>query len=293
MVAPTVNVLRQLATSMHEEIGSRQGSKHSNPNIVKDIHKLMHSLDDLDVYRYKEGRVLDDDEKPVPDSVSTGLAALSHGTGTNPLAEFNASWATACARRKLVPVSALLSFLDLDDPLSDPALGGPRRSGSPLPTPDPAPSQPSSDVPSIPPLATSTLDTVGLTPCSADIAPTTPSSTLAVVETSPRLLSEVPMDIDMESDVEEWVDDDGSGSDDSSGPGSNEGNESGSELEDGLVGVDDDDVASDIGAVDDGWVSEDELGGGIFDGGVDVESDGFVGADDDTDRSDRGGWESD
>ncbi|EIM86401.1 uncharacterized protein STEHIDRAFT_57738, partial [Stereum hirsutum FP-91666 SS1] len=124
MVAPTVDVLRRLATSIHEEIGSRQGSKHSSPEISKDIKRLMMSIDDLDVYRYKEGRVLDADEKPVADAMSVGLAALSHGSAGNPLTDFNAQWATACARRRLVPISALLPFLKYDDPLADKRLGG-------------------------------------------------------------------------------------------------------------------------------------------------------------------------
>ncbi|KAJ7844627.1 hypothetical protein B0H14DRAFT_2585142 [Mycena olivaceomarginata] len=40
----------------------------------------MASLDEHDVYVEKEGRVLDDDEKPVPDVISVGMAALTHAS---------------------------------------------------------------------------------------------------------------------------------------------------------------------------------------------------------------------
>ncbi|KAJ7710129.1 hypothetical protein B0H14DRAFT_2646184 [Mycena olivaceomarginata] len=38
----------------------------------------MASLDEHEVYVEKEGRVLDDDEKPAPDVISVGMAALTH-----------------------------------------------------------------------------------------------------------------------------------------------------------------------------------------------------------------------
>lgn len=66
-------------------------------------------------------------------------------------------------------------------------------------------------------------------------------------------------------------------------------------MEDGLVGVDDNDVASDVGEFQDGWDSDDEQVGGLFVGGTEKyiageDSDGFVGVEDETDQSD--GWET-
>lgn len=300
MVAPTVDVLRRLATSIHDEIGSRQGSKHSNPDLSKDIAKLMASLDDLDVYRYKEGRVLDDDEMPVPDAISVGLASLSHGSGSNPLSDFNFQFATACARRRLLPVSSLLPFLELDNPLSDERLGG---TGPSLPSdklPDlsiPPSSWPAS--PSAEPITTiptshptspgaSTAQAAVLTP---DLAPAT---ALPAQPTSPTLPSsaaesDIPMVYESDRGESGWEDDEGS---DSENP-DNGSSSSQSDAEDGMEGVDEEDIAADITGNGDGWESGEELDGGLFDGGVSArdDEDDFVGADDDTDRSE--GWATD
>jgi hypothetical protein len=117
MVSPCVDVLRQLAARMHSELGSDQGAKHTIPNLEKDMETLMDSLTKHKVYQVKVGRVLDPQDSPVPDVLSTGLAALSHGSSTNPLAEFNAQFDRLRERRKLLPISVLLNnTLVLDDP---------------------------------------------------------------------------------------------------------------------------------------------------------------------------------
>jgi hypothetical protein len=84
---------------MNEELGSRQGNKHTIPDISNDIEVLMASLQEHEVYVKKEGRVLDDDELPVPDALSVGAAALAHGTTTNPIQEFNAQFDQLRRRR--------------------------------------------------------------------------------------------------------------------------------------------------------------------------------------------------
>ncbi|KAK7049041.1 hypothetical protein R3P38DRAFT_3307636 [Favolaschia claudopus] len=93
-------------------LGNRQGSKHATPDLVADISALMASLDEHEVYIEKEGRVLDDDEKPGPDVISVGMAALTHGTSTTPLAEFNEQFDVLRARRRLTPVADLLDLMD-------------------------------------------------------------------------------------------------------------------------------------------------------------------------------------
>lgn len=107
MVSPCVDVLRRLAARIHNELGSQQGSRHTVPDLEKDIATLVDSLREHGVYEYKEGRVLDPKDSPVPDILSVGLAALSHGTSTNPLAEFNAQFDRLRERRKLSPISIL------------------------------------------------------------------------------------------------------------------------------------------------------------------------------------------
>ncbi|KAJ7456193.1 hypothetical protein FB451DRAFT_1512643 [Mycena latifolia] len=112
LVSPCIDILRQLATRINLDLGARQGSKHATPDLAADIEALMDSLEEHEVYVEKEGRVLDDDEKPAPDVLSAGMAALSHGTSTNPLAEFNQQFDTLRARRRLTPVADLFGLIN-------------------------------------------------------------------------------------------------------------------------------------------------------------------------------------
>jgi hypothetical protein len=112
MVSPCVSVLRDLANRINADLSASQGKKHSTPDLSKDIDTLMASLKQHGVYVYKEGRVLDDDEKSAPDIVSVGLATLTHGSGSNALDEFNAQFNQARERRRIKPVSELLHLLD-------------------------------------------------------------------------------------------------------------------------------------------------------------------------------------
>ncbi|KAJ7157684.1 hypothetical protein C8R43DRAFT_1096056 [Mycena crocata] len=112
LISPCVDVLRQLATKINGDLGARQGSKHATPDLAADIDELMASLAEHEVYVEKEGRVLDDDEKPVPDVLSVGLAALTHGSSTTPLEEFNQLFETLRQRRHLTPVADLLPLIN-------------------------------------------------------------------------------------------------------------------------------------------------------------------------------------
>ncbi|KAJ6584712.1 hypothetical protein B0H19DRAFT_1059083 [Mycena capillaripes] len=128
LVSPCVDILQQLATRMNVELGTQQGSKHATPDLAEDIAALMASLDKHDVYIEKEGHVLDDDEKPVPDVISVGMAALTHGTSTTPLAEFNQQFDILRERRRLTPVADLLGLINPS--------GIPRPATSDAPTPN-------------------------------------------------------------------------------------------------------------------------------------------------------------
>jgi hypothetical protein len=110
-VSPCVDVLRRLATSINGDLGARQGNKHTIPDLANDIECLMASLTEHEVYVKKEGRVLDDDELPVPDVLSAGAAALTHGTTSNPLQDFNAQFDQLRRRRELVPISDLTQYI--------------------------------------------------------------------------------------------------------------------------------------------------------------------------------------
>jgi hypothetical protein len=75
------------------------------------METLMDCLVKHEVYHVKQGRVLDPQDSPVPDVLSTGLAALLHGNLTNPLAEFNMQFDRLRERHKLLPISTLLNNL--------------------------------------------------------------------------------------------------------------------------------------------------------------------------------------
>ena len=56
------------------------------------------------VYQVVHGRVIDSQDRAVPDVISVGLAQLSHGNATNPIREFNDQFECLRDRRKLAPV---------------------------------------------------------------------------------------------------------------------------------------------------------------------------------------------
>ncbi|KAF8196897.1 hypothetical protein K438DRAFT_1906287 [Mycena galopus ATCC 62051] len=123
LISPCVDILRQLATKINNDIGARQGSKHSSPDLSADITALMTSLAEHEVYQEKEGRVLDADDKPVPDVLSVGMAALTHGSSITPLAEFNQQFDVLRERRRLTPATDLLPLINVPthDTQADPA----------------------------------------------------------------------------------------------------------------------------------------------------------------------------
>jgi hypothetical protein len=126
MVSPCIDILRQLVTRINGELGARQGSRHATPDLEDDIDTLMASLDEHDVYVEKDGRVLDDDEAPAPDVISVGMAALTHGTSTTLLADFNQQFNILRERRRLTPVADLLGLVNttglVSQPVSDSVL---------------------------------------------------------------------------------------------------------------------------------------------------------------------------
>jgi hypothetical protein len=76
MISPCVHILRQITTTINSMLGSYQGSKHKSPKLHADLRVLMESLRDHCVYEYKEGRTLDDDDTPTPNTISLGLEKL-------------------------------------------------------------------------------------------------------------------------------------------------------------------------------------------------------------------------
>ncbi|KAJ7102520.1 hypothetical protein B0H15DRAFT_768975 [Mycena belliarum] len=112
LVSPCIDILRQLATKINIDLGARQGSKHATPDLEEDIAALMDSLAEHEVYVEKQGRVLDDDEKSAPDTLSVGMAALTHGSSTTPLNDFNEQFETLRRRRGLTPIHNLMGLIN-------------------------------------------------------------------------------------------------------------------------------------------------------------------------------------
>jgi hypothetical protein len=100
MISPCIDVLHHLSKMMHNILGSDQGVKHEPANLKNDIHDLMRSLNDHDVYTLKVGRKLDDDDLPVTDIITTGLQQLTD-SAHNPIDEYNQAFQQLQARRKL------------------------------------------------------------------------------------------------------------------------------------------------------------------------------------------------
>lgn len=102
MVAPCVNVLRNLANNIKKVLGqASQGTRHSAPDLSVDIAVLMDSLKEHKVYEKEIGRTLEDEDE-VADVVSIGALALIAEGG--PLDEYNKAFKRLQQRRRMRPV---------------------------------------------------------------------------------------------------------------------------------------------------------------------------------------------
>ncbi|KAI0704499.1 hypothetical protein C8T65DRAFT_741054 [Cerioporus squamosus] len=98
-IAPCINTLRQLASQMHAELGSHQGSKHAAPDLSKDIATLMASLREHTVYVQERARKFNDQVAPVPNVYTAGIHNLAGA-----LSDYNDLFAKMKARRAKVPL---------------------------------------------------------------------------------------------------------------------------------------------------------------------------------------------
>ena len=77
--------------------------RHAPADLADDIHTLMESLDENNVYRIQKGRVLDDDNELVKDVIEDGLQNLTEGN-KNLLSEYNKAFKNLQAQRRMKPV---------------------------------------------------------------------------------------------------------------------------------------------------------------------------------------------
>ncbi|KAH7906597.1 hypothetical protein BJ138DRAFT_1162281 [Hygrophoropsis aurantiaca] len=137
-IAPCVDILRQLATNINGALGSKQGNRHSAPDLTEDIDELMGSLSHHNVYKKELGRTFDDGELPTVDVVETGFTSLSWGVNS-PLNEYNNDFKTLQQRRRVKPLvgtgsQIITSSLPPDlIPQTSPNHSGTRNSSQPAP----------------------------------------------------------------------------------------------------------------------------------------------------------------
>ncbi|KAL1719589.1 hypothetical protein EV715DRAFT_272510 [Schizophyllum commune] len=106
-VSPCVIILRSLANEINDALGSKQGKRHTTPDLTKDIHELMASLQKHNVYEVVPGRRFDaDDLSLVDDAVSTGFVKLIQPTskGTSPLDDYNTAFTRLQHAYRITPI---------------------------------------------------------------------------------------------------------------------------------------------------------------------------------------------
>ena len=99
MISPCVNILRALANQINATLGSKQGTKHHNPDITVDITELMKSMRRYHVYEKTVGRTIDSSNPIVPDLLTVGLHELF-----KPLQEYNNLFHQLQQRRERTPL---------------------------------------------------------------------------------------------------------------------------------------------------------------------------------------------
>ncbi|KAG8704041.1 hypothetical protein FRC08_002485 [Ceratobasidium sp. 394] len=93
MITPCIGALRTLTKDLNEMIGNYRTTRHSSPDKMRDILKIIESLDKYRVYEVREGRTFDNKCDPVVDSQSLGLESLFWGNQSG-LKEYNKEFKT-------------------------------------------------------------------------------------------------------------------------------------------------------------------------------------------------------
>ncbi|KAG9081845.1 hypothetical protein FRC06_005366 [Ceratobasidium sp. 370] len=73
MITPCIGALRTLTKDLNEMIGNYRTTRHSSPDKMRDILKIIESLGKYKVYEVCEGRTFDNKCDPIVDSQSLGL----------------------------------------------------------------------------------------------------------------------------------------------------------------------------------------------------------------------------
>ena len=99
MITPCIDIFCQLAAQIHNDLGLRQGSKHSPPDLTRDIQELMRSLREHGVYIVEDGRIISGEKPCVPNTISQGLRSLAE-----PLKAYNHAFTRLQRRCRMQPL---------------------------------------------------------------------------------------------------------------------------------------------------------------------------------------------
>ncbi|KAG8706259.1 hypothetical protein FRC09_002499 [Ceratobasidium sp. 395] len=88
MITPCIAALRTLTNDVNEMIGNYRTTRHSSPDKMRDILKIIDSLEKYKVYEVQKGRTFDGKCDPVVDAQALGLAGLLWGNAPG-LKEYN------------------------------------------------------------------------------------------------------------------------------------------------------------------------------------------------------------
>ncbi|ETW82437.1 hypothetical protein HETIRDRAFT_416617 [Heterobasidion irregulare TC 32-1] len=100
-IAPCMEILRCLATNVHDVLGSKQGNRHAAPDLMDDINELMGSLSHHSVYTEQQGRAFNDDGPPAADVIIDAVTALK---------QFNSMFTTLQQRRRVKPLVGAIEY---------------------------------------------------------------------------------------------------------------------------------------------------------------------------------------
>ncbi|KAI0309837.1 hypothetical protein OF83DRAFT_1232886, partial [Amylostereum chailletii] len=102
-IAPCIQVLRALATSVNGMFGAKQGDRHATPDLTNDVDALMTSIWENQVYTVCLCREFADDDPPAVDAMAAGAQSLTWGANS-PLKQFNEQMVTLRHRLRVQPL---------------------------------------------------------------------------------------------------------------------------------------------------------------------------------------------
>ncbi|KAI0350723.1 hypothetical protein OH77DRAFT_1514255 [Trametes cingulata] len=105
-ISPCVMLLRTLATQVNRSLGARLGTRHHSPQLHRDISAIRDKLRMHNVYGVEPGRIIEGENREVPNVVTTGLNQLP-----GPLSDYNRMFTQLQRRRRMTPLA--------DTPLTD------------------------------------------------------------------------------------------------------------------------------------------------------------------------------